>query len=710
MGAVEIQAPDGTVVEFPEGTPDATIVRVMQREYPAPARRPPMRNVTPRPVGYTPAAGGIAALSRGATFGAAPALEGAYQATGEAVRQLLPSAAPIPQRLRAIGDAYRRGSQEVNDYADTFSREAAAPWIGPAYEAGGGLLTGGLAQRGVAAALPALERAAGGRGLGALGAQAAQGGITGAGAGAIYSANTDGIEAAPQGALMGGLLGAAAPVGVGALRQGARLLSGPANAIASVARRVEVDPNAIGANGGNIRLRPPAPRGPQPPSGSVRRGVDLADRARLGSSDLARRASQSPEGAAVVDLFNDAGVRTLRPIVQAPGQTGDLAREVTDRRFAEAPARIVNALRQRLNVGESRAQAMQRLEQEYRSVGANQYRPIFERPLTAEQRSGLESRLAPYADDPVFSGARQRAEAIFRRDRSNGLVSGDIEDNFARWAHYLKMGLDDASKLAGNPMQSGGVGPTELRGIREMRARVIQTIDDAVPGYREARAQWAGLKEAEDALDTGAGWVKMLPEEVTAARAHMTPFELEHARIGLADEIRHMVRGQVVGNKNVANAINDPDMQQAIANAFDSPEQAAEFLDVVNNSNRLMRNASQWGGGSQTQGNQAYQADGVIGAVADFGGDMLGGRWGQAVNRAGRQIGNAALGNIVERSNNEFGRELLRPATTDEARAFVGEIGRILKHREAARAASSAASRSAALSGGVAANRRPPKP
>ena len=452
-----------------------------------------------------------------------------------------------------------------------------------------------------------------------------------------------------------------------------------------------------------MRIQPPPPRQP-PPSAAARRGVTLADRARVGADDLTARASSAPEGAAVVDLFGDAGVRTLRPIVQAPGQTSDLAANVAERRFAEAPARIVGALRRGLSVGESRSQAIQRLQNEYQSASAQNYRPLWEQRMTAEQRQALERQLAPYADIPAFRRARARAVKIFETDRANGVVEGGIEDNFARWAHYLKMGLDDASNFSSRPQS--GIGANELRGIRDMRSRVVAAIDEAVPGYREARGRWAGIASAEEALDTGAGWVRMLPDEVAASRAEMTPFELEHARIGLADEIRRMVRGQVVGNKNVANAINDPDMQQAIANAFDGPEQAADFLDVVNSSNRLMRNATAWGGGSQTQGNQAYQADGAVAAAAEFGGDLLGGRWGQAVNRAGRQIGNAVMNNAVERSNNAFGEELLRPVTSDEARAFVQEMVRVLREREATRATSSAASQATAAASGQQAGSR----
>jgi hypothetical protein len=36
MDAIHVQAPDGSVIQFPAGTPDATINGVMSREYSTP--------------------------------------------------------------------------------------------------------------------------------------------------------------------------------------------------------------------------------------------------------------------------------------------------------------------------------------------------------------------------------------------------------------------------------------------------------------------------------------------------------------------------------------------------------------------------------------------------------------------------------------------------------------------------------------------------
>lgn len=518
--------------------------------------------------------------------------------------------------------------------------------------------------------------------------QIGRGGLTGAAFGYGYGAADQGalrdrLDSANRGAGYGAAFGAAAPP----LITGAQLAVRAAGARLP---RISVDPSRLGTAGGNLRIQP-RQQSPRPPSGPLGRALTLADRARLTPDALSQRAGSAPEQSAVVDLFGDAGVRQLRPMVQAPGRTGDLAAEVADRRFAVAPDVIMDSLRKRLRVGESRMQAIGRLETEYEAAAANLYNPLWRVPTTPEQRAIYEQQIVPLLDDPLLIDAAQRAEAIFAREVRLGRMTGNIDDHLGRYLHLIKMGLDAAVQSGKRNPQ--GIQATELAGVNALRARFREGIDAVVPGYREARSQWAGLADAEEALDTGAAWVKMLPDEVAASRAQMTPFELQHARIGLADEIRRMTAGVAVGHRNVANALNGRDMQMAIANAFDTPEQAAQFLGTVNDTNRLLRSAHAWGAGSQTQGNQAYEANNVLAAAADLGGDLIAGRWGQAVNRTGRQLGNLALNNAVERSNNAFGEELLRPASAEEAQAFVAEVVRLMRQRETTRATSDAASR-----------------
>lgn len=468
-------------------------------------------------------------------------------------------------------------------------------------------------------------------------------------------------------------------------------------------------PNVAGADaggtGGGSMSIPPTPTPPAAPPPQVPqpgRVARLADRARMGSEDVEgalQRARAQPQGQVLADIFDDAGVRQLRPIVQAPGRTGQLAAETAEGRFNEAPSIIRTAFNRRMGVGQTPEEALAALERDYRQTGTA-YNRLWAQPVQEHQRQLFAQRIAPLLDPnnpnaaerEIMQWAVREARQQFELDLAEGIVRGNFDENLARNLHYIKMQLGRRADFEQETLT--GPGGQRLGSIRRMYRRFADALDpgDApnaiIPGYRELSRQAGDFFTARRAIQEGRAWIRENAETVLRRRQEMGPFELEHARIGLAEEVRHASRGQVVGNRNAANGmLNDPDVQLALTAAFDTPEQAAEFITLVNTQNKLMRNAGQWGTGSQTQGNQAYEAEGVVAAVAEMGGDLLGGRWGQAVNRAGRQIGNAVTGGMVERSNNQFGETLLRRIDSEESRAFADEVVRIIRDREGARTA-----------------------
>lgn len=516
----------------------------------------------------------------------------------------------------------------------------------------------------------------------------------------------DRAAAGNEGAAYAAAFGAAIPPALSVANQAYQRLGRPAwEAATGAARRLPLPaPNSVGAMGGNLRP-PPAPRRPptppqrpQIPAPVVNYVERNAHRERLTPDQLEAefgRARANPQGQVLNDVFGENGVRQLRPIVQSPGETSRRAAEVMSERNAAQGDIIIGSLRRNLGVSESRQAAIRRLGEDYERVSAESYRPVFEQRISPAQREGLDNALRPYADDPVFQRAQREAQEIFARDRRNGLVQGELNDNYARWAHYVKMGLDDA--VAAAPVGSRGLQATQMRGVNEMRTRIVRAIDENVPGYREARAQWGGLRSAEEALDEGAAFLRMNADEVQARVAQMTPFELEHARIGMADAVSEAVgrSGRVVGNANVANSqfLNSPEGRRRIAALFDTPEQAADFLGTVTSQNRLMRNAIGWNGGSSSYANFAHGDDNAAAAAAEGFVDVVRGDVGRAVNRGARQVGNLVFNGAIERQNNIVGEGALRRIDNAEAQQFTDELIRILREREATRAGQAAATR-----------------
>jgi GNAT superfamily N-acetyltransferase len=465
--------------------------------------------------------------------------------------------------------------------------------------------------------------------------------------------------------------------------------------------------------GGGSRppMRNVTPPGP-PPIPEQGRLNSLARRSRRSvtqiEADIASERA-NPQGRRVVDLFGAPGVSALRPMVRAPGRTEALAVDVASQRFQAAPERIVSSLRRHLQVGESRQAAMRRLAGEYDRVSAETYNPMFRRPLDPERQAAAQSFVEARQNNPVMRDAQARAQRIFDLDRDNGLVQGSLTDNYARALHYMKMGLDDASKFAASPLN--GIGATELRGIREMRRQFVNMMDETIPGYGAARREWGGIAAAEEAMEEGAGFWKLPSDEVQARVGEMTPDELRHARIGMAHELEQKIglAGSTTGNLNVANiqALRSPEMQRRLRAVFRTPEEAAAFFGDTGTQNQLMRNSAGWIGGSTTQGNLAHEADGALQTALELGGHAATGNWTRFAHVGARKVANAALNNVVENSNNRFGEVLLNDMSDQQ---WTEEFLNILRQGERGANTNTRTSRVAAAATGAQTGRNRKRP
>ena len=353
-------------------------------------------------------------------------------------------------------------------------------------------------------------------------------------------------------------------------------------------------------------------------------------------------------------------------------------------------------------MNETPEEALTALGRDYEAASANLYEPLFARDVTPQARAAINEVLQPYARTPAMRDAMARATRIFETDRANGVVQGQLDDNFARYMHYLKMGLDDAARFSSMPQS--GIMATELRGIRTMQRRVLNAIDEHIPGYREARNRWSTIANAEEALSDGAGFLGENSSYLRSRMAEMTDFERHHARIGFANAVAQRIgmRGSVNGNRNVAEALGSPEMQRRVAAMFDTPEQAASFLDTLNVQNQLMRNASQWGSGSQTFSNVAHGADEHMQALGEMAGHAATGNVGGAMRSGWNLVRNAATLGHLERTNNVKGAALLRRVDQTDSEAFANEVVRILRDAERTAAQNTAAARTSARAGGAA--------
>lgn len=654
--------------------------------YPVSPQAPQQAAPQGPPPGYTEAAGGIANLGQGASFGFNDEIAGAIGGGVDALQG------------RDFSQGYQREATRTREYRDQFLRDR--PMVGNALQGTGAAapvmaaLATGQPQLAAGALNPGRAAAPG------LAMRMGQGAATGSAYGYAYGfGSADGepvgerMLAGNDAAVLGGAIGGVLPPAFSGARYLQERIGRPAWDFATgAARQIPVPAGeSVGAMGRPMRRSPATPnRRPERFDPVVGGALErLANRSRQTPERIESRLREyrmNPNGEVLADAFDQPGVQTLRSMTQSPGQTGQRAAEVARQRFTQAPERILGDLNRRMAVAETPEQALASLRSQYERVSAENYQPVFAQPMSASARQRVDARLQPYRDDPVLRDADARAQRIFTRDRNNETVTGTLEDNYARYLHYLKMGLDEA--VAAAPIGSRGLQSTEMRGVFQMRQRILNAIDENVPGYRQARAEWGGLIEAEEALAQGATMLNMTSGALRQQMQAMSPFARYHARVGFANAVgqRMGLRGSVNGNRNVAEVLGSPEMQARTRAMFDSPEEAAAFLDTLNQQNMLMRNAQQWNGGSTTGANAAHMEDNASNAL-EAGIDLASGRRTSAVSRAR----NIVTGGLQERANNRVGETLLRRVDNDAdfARLVVEE----LRRREAARLAQAQAGR-----------------
>lgn len=223
---IEIQAPDGSTVQFPDGTDDATIVNVMRQNFGGP-QGSPAPQVAPEAApqkGFFQSAGetlrdSVDGVAQGASFNLA---DEAYGVVGTPFRMLAnaltgeDSGKGLGQR---VTDAYARSRDFARDrYKQAAERSPVATTVG---EVGGGVTLGGTAAKGGLTLLNAAKPTY----TSMIGRGAGEGAAYGAAYG--FGAGEGGIENRLDSAMTGGALGAATGGTMGAV--GARMAKGAAN-------------------------------------------------------------------------------------------------------------------------------------------------------------------------------------------------------------------------------------------------------------------------------------------------------------------------------------------------------------------------------------------------------------------------------------------------------------------------------------------------
>ena len=536
---IEIEAPDGTIVEFPEGTPREVMQRAMAQRFPLPTPEPPpgvmihgaqRSEIAGRPDMAVDRSGMDLQQQHRATRALrtraeqpealsriTPFFQGLTLSGGdEAVSGMFAGAQAL--RGRDPGEEYRY-MQEVQrqDLARERSERPVSSFAGQI--AGNIALAAPLAAAGVPAFVS-----------GSLARQGAIGAGVGGATGAIegYLAGDEGSRG--RSAAVGGTVGTVAGAGTPFLIAGGR----------NVAQR------GLDALSTNRALQG---MGLSRPAGdAVRRSLQADDAMTAAGRGTAAMRQAGPDA-----MIADAGPATrgqLDTAIQRSGEAGTRAMQAVRQRTGTALKRLNTQLDDVLGSPRGVQETQRGIRQGTAAARSTAYDAAYRQPIDYSSDAGRRIEgLLGRADGSVI----ERANRLMRLEghQSRQIMADVAEDGTVaftrmpdvRQLDYIKRGLDDIGRRAN--AQGGALGgrTQEGRAFENLSRELRDAIADAVPEYRTALSTAADPIQRTQAMSFGYDVLRpgTTRDVVRMEVERMTPAQLQAARAGVRSYIDDVV-------------------------------------------------------------------------------------------------------------------------------------------------------------------------
>lgn len=556
---VEAELPDGTILEFPDGTPDDVVTRVVRQRLAgnasvqagraANASAPPGDNLQ-------------RSIISGMTFGLADEFNAGVRAIGSGVPWNPESRFPIGERYsRALAAERGRNQafQEDRPVAATAGNLAGGV-LGPGVALGGAAQGAGLLQR--------LFRSAPSRG--------AVAGATG-GAAAGFGEGQGGLGERADNALAGGAMGAGA---------GAALGAGMA-----VAGRV----------GGRV-LDVAGMRNPE--VAADRQVLRALERDGVPLDTLAGRV----QGSGAPEMLADLGGRNVANLAAVAANTPGRAMEVADAaieaRRAARPERMTAATDAAFGGGSGGDIVATRATLAARR--AEEAAPLYERAWRIQLTPEEYGRVANFVEDPIGQQAFQRGLRIAELEglrpggsgfdpAAYGVTRGPNGDWVAAPGATPNMRLMDAIKRGFDDIVEGFRDPTTGRlnldqygrAVDGARAAYRNELAGMFPPYRRALEAWSGPSQSMDAMQRGQQAFRVNRDVTASAAERLTEGDRPFFELGAGRAVSDMVSDPQRAVGNVRRLVEDRQMQQRLATVLPDEARRQALVDQLNRELRL---------------------------------------------------------------------------------------------------------------------------
>ncbi|WP_259669099.1 hypothetical protein [Rhizobium lentis] len=568
---IEVDLPDGSVAEFPDGTSPDVIKSALQKKFGG----TPRQDMAPQ----SAEAQSLAADLSSMTQNPAQAIDNQrYERNREQYANLPGWKKPI---IAATDVGNIIGDDLTFGFGDKLAAAARAPFTDKTYEeelaanragtqasrdrAGGAAYGADVA---AALMMPRIGKAAtattaakgvlpkAGRFVGGV----VKGGAQGAGYGAVNALGHD--QDIGEGATAGAAFGAAVPV-IGGVLKGAGVVLKPfADAV-----RARTNPTGYASQKISERLANSGLSVEQAGKRAADQGLTLADVGGQSTRDLLRTTTNIP-GKARDRVATQLAIRQL-------GQ-GDRLKSAVKDVFADPDGFIT---------------ANEKLGAAWSKVGNEVYEPALSRKVV------WTDRLKQFVDEPIFrrglaQGVKiQRLESLAEGKPFNPVDYAITGFNAAgdpiisgvpnmRTLNVAKKGIDAIIGEMKNPLT--GKLTEEGRATNMVQKAFLNEIDRWNPEYQKARGVWGGFAKVKEALEFGQKEaLNLSPEAVTKSFKEMSEAERQAARIGIAEALRKKIDGAGYTNNAILRIFSNRQNTGVLKAAFPDAKSFADFRKTI---------------------------------------------------------------------------------------------------------------------------------
>ena len=292
-------------------------------------------------------------------------------------------------------------------------------------------------------------------------------------------------------------------------------------------------------------------------------------------------------------------------IAQRPGAAGEALTEDVIARQQGQRKRVMEQAKERLDVDKPYFDNVDDAVSALRTNADPLYKQAYKAKLSPETQYDLQEVMDRV--NAAFPKASKYAEQLYAadgksfRDTGTAALSSTTFNGLPKLQQYdyIMRGLGQVAEkntdVAGNITQLGGA-------AKKLRGQIAGILDEQVPEFAAARAQYKGDMEVKTALmDARKGFLRADPEELARSWPSMSQAEQEAYRAGALKSIRDKLFGSADytdATKRIGQAVQD--RRDALNIIMPEKMSAQLFQNYLEAEARIASNAQRIKGGSPT--------------------------------------------------------------------------------------------------------------